>query len=571
MNKRKLIIEIIVGLMVLTALLVVVVKKPWIRGGQSIEIDEVHFPDSGFRRYVLEQLDDDKNGWLDIAERGIISSIYLSDFVRSLGRDINSLKGIELFTCLKNLDCSGCHLTELDVSQNRMLRSLYCGDNRLTTLDVSHNPLLGFLSCEGNELRTLDVSQNPRLSYLKCVNNALTELDLRNNPDLFSPECDLNVAVTLAEEAQGFVADPDIHIEISLKNFPNETFREYILENYDEDHDGALSDLELHELTKIDAGAIWSKDQRDNGKVDLRGIELLTALTELTCDYCALSELDVSRNEKLKIISCVGNKLTSLDVSHNPKLETLKCSYNDLTSLDLKNNPYLIAVYCRSNGLTSLLIGECPDLQLVDCALNRLTKLDLSDAPCLNYLYCYSNSLTDLDLSKNFGLCELAAHDNDLSKLNIYNNIGIYSPVIDKGVKLQKRSGEYEVMKYYGKASYEELEDDYIRIKDGRYQVVNDKVMEKVVAKENFCDYSVRCFEIQGDTMILREALYLAPMGRLGEVTDVHREFSKLKLSDSVTIMEYESEITAEEFNEYDWRYFELRIKNGVVTEILID
>ena len=60
-------------------------------------------------------------------------------------------------------------------------------------------------------------------------------------------------------------------------------------------------------------------------------------------------------------------------------------------------------------------------------------------------------------------------------------------------------------------------------------------------------------------------------MKRPGEFMDGQREFTKLKLSDSVKILKDESEITADRFNKWGSREMELLIDNGEITEILVD
>ena len=54
-TKSKWIPLVIGGVLVVAALLVVFLWRPWESGGregQSVKIDEEHFPDAGFRKYV---------------------------------------------------------------------------------------------------------------------------------------------------------------------------------------------------------------------------------------------------------------------------------------------------------------------------------------------------------------------------------------------------------------------------------------------------------------------------------------------------------------------------------------
>ena len=191
--------------------------------------------------------------------------------------------------------------------------------------------------------------------------------------------------------------------------------------------------------------------------------------------------------------------------------------------------------------------------------------------PGLEELYCYSNSLKDLNVNWNYRLYTLLAYGNDLAKLDIHNNISLDTLIIDEGVDLQKRSEEYVAIKYLGKASYEELEDDFIRIKDGRYRMVNNQVLNSEEKNTGLYDVSQNTFEIQGDAMVIHDNFYFVSMKNPGGFMDGRREFTKLKLSDSVKIRKDEGEKTVEEFNAWGYQGFELQIENGVITEIVVD
>lgn len=88
----------------------------------EIAIDATNFPDENFRKKLLEH-PLGKDGIFEGIEIKRISSLYLGNSY------IESLKGIEYFTSLETLVCSGNQLTSLDVSQNTELKSLKCFSN----------------------------------------------------------------------------------------------------------------------------------------------------------------------------------------------------------------------------------------------------------------------------------------------------------------------------------------------------------------------------------------------------------------------------------------------------------
>ena len=112
-------------------------------------------------------------------------------------KNITSLAGIEYFTDLEALDCSGNQLTTLDVTKLTSLMFLVCNDNQLTTLDVTKLTDLETLDCRGNQLTTLDVTKLTKLMFLICAGNQLTTLDVTGLTNLTDLECNGNQLVSL--------------------------------------------------------------------------------------------------------------------------------------------------------------------------------------------------------------------------------------------------------------------------------------------------------------------------------------------------------------------------------------
>ena len=133
-----------------------------------IKINEENFPDENFRAFLKEQW----YGQDSILTEKTINSITT---INVRHKYIKSLEGIEYFTALVNLDCSGNQLTSLDVSKNTALTELDCQNNLLSNLDVSKNTALTRLFCSGNQLTSLDVSKDAALTELFCYRNRINE------------------------------------------------------------------------------------------------------------------------------------------------------------------------------------------------------------------------------------------------------------------------------------------------------------------------------------------------------------------------------------------------------------
>lgn len=95
-----------------------------VSAADEVAINETNFPDEVFRSYVSESFDTDGSGGLSESE--ISKTIGLNLY----NKNVATLKGIEYFTALKELDCASNKLTSLDVSQNTALTTLSCEGNQ---------------------------------------------------------------------------------------------------------------------------------------------------------------------------------------------------------------------------------------------------------------------------------------------------------------------------------------------------------------------------------------------------------------------------------------------------------
>ncbi|MBD5200030.1 MAG: hypothetical protein HDS83_06545 [Bacteroidales bacterium] len=204
------------------------------------------------------------------------------------------------------------------------------------------------------------------------------------------------------------------------KAFPDENFRKYVLNNFDVDKNGIISEDEALKVSKIDvSGSI----RGSGGIMSLDGIQYFQNLKDLKCGYNQLSTLDVSKNTVLTSLDCSSNKLTSLDVSKNTALTSLICGSNKLTSLDVSKNTALTSLTCSHNQLTALDVSKNTALTSLICGSNKLTSLDVSKNTELLDLDCNWNSLISLDLSGCTALSKLECPNNQgyLTTLNLSN------------------------------------------------------------------------------------------------------------------------------------------------------
>lgn len=186
--------------------------------------------------------------------------------------------------------------------------------------------------------------------------------------------------IALLSSAVRAFAEETTSVAIDATNFPDENFRNYVLENIDIDGNGYLSESEIKTINNLFV--------EEMNIADLKGVEYFTALTFLPCGYNNLTTLDVSNNTALESLLCHENNLTELDLSKNTTLKTLLCQSNNLTTLDVSKNTALGALYCDHNNLTTLDVSNNTALEQLNCAKTNLTMLDVSKNTALKDFHC---------------------------------------------------------------------------------------------------------------------------------------------------------------------------------------
>ena len=217
-----------------------------------------------------------------------------------------------------------------------------------------------------------------------------------------------NGSQTCMEELT-FVINEDSELLI-----PDSQFKNYLLKTCDMDADGTLT---LKDARAYNAVSNINRSFTISTSVsNLDGIQYFD-IDSLTCDYCNLTTLDVSKNLNLTTLHCSNNKISTLKLS--PGITTLDCSNNQLTSLDVSNLPNLRELYCTNNKLESINLNHNIHLDALDCNNNSISRLSLSQNTELTSVNCNNNLLTWLDVKKNTKLNSLSCNYNKLQSLEL--------------------------------------------------------------------------------------------------------------------------------------------------------
>ena len=174
--------------------------------------------------------------------------------------------------------------------------------------------------------------------------------------------------------------------------------QEYIilsLNSADLNSDGEISEKEASSIKTlyITEGIIEIIESLpdDGGDVDLLGIlRYCTSLETLiisSIDGSLSQSLDLSNNRQLKRLYCWDLDLEHLDISQNENLEFLCLFHNGgLSELDLSRNRKLRELYVVNADISELDLSNNPELRKLSCWCPNISKLDLSNNKLLEYI-----------------------------------------------------------------------------------------------------------------------------------------------------------------------------------------
>ena len=198
-------------------------------------------------------------------------------------------------------------------------------------------------------------------------------------------------------------------------NVPDEAFKAYLLENFDSDKDGELSEEERLEIRNIEVSTL-----------EIHSLEGITWFKNLET-LSAAGQRDAERN--------ILGQLEKLDVSGLDKLQTIYCKHNHIKALILDGNASLTSLITYGNSLTELDLSGAPALESVDAGDCAITSIDLSGSAALKTLYVHNNVLAELNLTTCPALTTLRADRNNIRYIYINEGQTFSSVQVDDNVQ----------------------------------------------------------------------------------------------------------------------------------------
>lgn len=398
------------------------------------------FPDVKFRQYVKENIDVNHNNQLSATERRNVTALDVSN----LG--IEDLTGVEVFTELKTLNCSGNALTQLDVSKLTKLEVLYCQNNNLyniiwlaNTMEADPDSIVGEEQPE-TELSEAESFNAPvtsggigklklgsaPLKVLWCYDNQLTALNLGSCRTLENLDCAFNWLETL--DVSGL---PNLRV---LMCHDNNLGALNVSANHELAYlwcwNNLFEDLDISMCPMLVGAVTNGSIENMNDHVSLFNDEAELSVSPYTALYWGqVSEGGVPINDAFfpdpnfrafVRISVDSNYDGILSYDEIDATDYLDCTGWQIASLEGVNYfTELRYLSCRNNQLTELDVSGLADLEVLDCSYNAITYLNVNGNTLLKRLRAQSNQLSDLNLSTNGQLQVLWCWYNHIETLDL--------------------------------------------------------------------------------------------------------------------------------------------------------
>ena len=382
---------------------------------KKLKINKKSFPDAVFREYIRDVADNNEDGWLSQREMDSVEKLSFFANKSKYDAEKNSLKGIENFKNLRELQVFYANLKSVDLSANTKLQSVEidligktksinlegCGaltnlwvyssssKGSLSKINLTDCNALERISVKGLKLKALDVSGKTALKELYCYENQISSLNLKDCVLLTDLDCASNKLKNLdASKCADLVYLACYNNQLTSLKFGKNLV--------DLDCSGnMLNNLDISKLTSLE-----TLKYANNKLPELHKDISSTALKVLDCSGNGISSIDVSIFKGLTNLDVSSNQLTELDVTKNTLLNKLICSKNLIEELDIRKNKVLDELYCSGNRLSTLNLSGNEMISRIDCSANLIEELDVSRNSKLSDLRCSDNKIKELDLRK---------------------------------------------------------------------------------------------------------------------------------------------------------------------------
>lgn len=386
-------------------------------------LTEEFIPDAVLRDYIKTNIANGEDVYTNVQAAAYNGAININ------GLRVFNFQGLEFFTNLQELYCSGINIQTIDISALKNLRVFDASScqflTSLTTGEMEKMEDFNISRCP--KLTGYDLNQLPSsLKSLKVISLKYASIPFDLFPNLETLEADMNLLTEL--DLQGNTTIKRISLSgnaltsVNLNGCEN---LEYLVLSYNTN----LSSIDISGCNHITDFFLQNTQIADLDLTPFAG-----SLKQLNVSYNGMTSLDVSQCTELTYLECQSNNLTqAMDFSNNTKLTDLRIESNQVPSVNLKNCNQLQTLNCYSNeALASLIL---PDDQSHITLLNafsipNVTELNIGNMTAVEWFSVYVTGLTRIDISnvnQNAKGIYLYYNDN-LRQIKVWSDFDMNNP-----------------------------------------------------------------------------------------------------------------------------------------------
>lgn len=183
-----------------------------------------------------------------------------------------------------------------------------------------------------------------------------------------------------------------VFLEGQNLEFKDKNLEKAIIENYDQNKDGTISQLEaeaINNLFLVEKGITSTED-----------LHFFKNVKMIVLDDNVISSIVLQDMDKLNLFSCTGCKVTSFKAENLRNLTSLYLDNNSLDNISLKTTPKIDQLTLSLNQLKTIDISQLKNLRRLNVEHNKIRKIDISGNPALQTLNVGGNKMDDSDIKK---------------------------------------------------------------------------------------------------------------------------------------------------------------------------
>ncbi len=386
-------------------------------------LTEEFIPDAVLRDYIKTNIANGEDVYTNIQAAAYNGAININQL------RVFDFKGLEFFTNLQELYCSGINIQTIDISALKNLRVFDASScqflTSLTTGEMEKMEDFNISRC--SKLTGYDLNQLPSsLKSLKVISLKYEDIPLSKFTQLETLMADMNKLSTL--DLHGYTTLKEVSLSGNTLTSVNlsgcENLKGLILS-----YNTNLASLDITGCNSIERLYV-----QNTKLTDIDFTPIAATLKELNVSYNGLTSLDVSQCNELTYLECQNNNLTqAMDFSNNTKLTDLRIESNQVPSVNLKNCNQLQTLNCYDNeALTSLIL---PDDQSHMTLLNafsipNVTELNVGNMTAVEWFSVYVTGLTRIDISNvNHNAKGIYLYYNEnLRQIKVWSDFDLNNP-----------------------------------------------------------------------------------------------------------------------------------------------